>query len=215
MSIPILLILLIVISFIIDIVVRDLDLTSLTVLAVTIIALIFSFEECYYVVLALPMKYMVYIVIRKDIVKVLGLKHVVALFIQPAMYIVFGIAVGLTVQRIAGIPLNPWAMKIIFTLCIYLALSLTVSPSLTALITPIRFLLIDIELLNKILYLMAISIGMLCAFYALPFIGFYMIIPLIVIAIMWFYRKRIGFVWRYITALLFFLSILIIISLKI
>jgi hypothetical protein len=208
MIIPILIMFVVIIAFIID-AVKDLDLVPPLVLIAVIVASIMNYTECYYLVLALPLRYIINTLLKKNIVKTLGLKQVIIPFIQPLLYILSGILIGITAQKFLALPLDPWVAKTVFILCSYLALSLTISPSLLTLSTPINLLPTETETLSKIMYIVAIIIGIICTIYTLPYTSFYILIPLASVAVMLFYKNRIGFIWKYITIILFFLQLLV------
>lgn len=208
MNISFFLTLAVVVMFIVDII-KGADLLPPVVLSSIIVASILNCSECYYLALALPLRYPIYIVLQKSIVKKLGLKYVISPFIQPLAYVVSGIVIGLVAQKFLALPLDPWTAKTIFIFCSYLAISLTISPSLSSLSSPLKFLLItELDSLRRVLYTVALLVGAICILFVLPYIKYYIVIPLASIFILRLFRNRIEFIWRHLAVTLFFIQVL-------
>jgi hypothetical protein len=59
-----------------------------------------------------------------------------------------------------------------------------------------------------VLYTVALLVGAICILFVLPYIKYYIVIPLASIFILRLFRNRIEFIWRHLAVTLFFIQVL-------
>lgn len=208
MMIPLLIAITIMVALALDLI-KDVEFTSIITLIIVVLATIYGLHEYCFVVLAVLLKPMIYALIRKNIVKLLGFRLAIAPHVPVLMYLLSGIAFGHVAQKIIIPLLDLWASRALFTLLVFLALYLTVSPSLDTLSTPINLLSLNADVLSKVLYWLSIPAGVIITMHIVAEIGVYIVISFVLALILVYYGKRLGVLKRYVTPIAFFLSVLV------
>lgn len=194
---------------IIDITIRDLELTALGVLVITIVATFYNYLHYCMLSMAILIKPFIQIAIYKKYVKDVKIHLILKPLAPIILYIISSVVFGHIAHRIVIPLLDPWSSRMLFTLVIFLALLLTVNPSLDTLSVPITILTHNIDKLCRILYRISIILGFIITIPITILIKMYMIIPLALIIILLFWR-RIRVYRKIIVPVTFFTSLLII-----
>lgn len=200
-------------AMIVDIWIRDLELTALATLAIVAHAVLHGFWGYLAIAIAVafakPVVRMLLLHSRSRLTKLYATFRSLAYVI---LYLVSGIAFGYMSLNISIPFLDLWTGRVLYLLTIFLALSLTVDPSIDTLSCIAVAMMKDIENLSKVLYVVAIAVGSSVTLYSLIAVTrHYTAVSMIVAVLAWVLAKKRTRHGKRVAILSFFIALLIVV----
>lgn len=170
---------------------KNLEVTSIVVLGIALLAFMFNYRYLLFLSLVVPVKSIFRIFKLQKIARALGLPQVVKPFIPIGIYAISGLTIGYIGQKIIIPLLDVWTSNTLFISIVFLSLALTAQPTLDTISSVGSVLSRNLYYLNKLFHALSIILVVISTIYSIYVLKTYVFIPIIFVIVVFAVRRRI------------------------